>query len=340
MSHSNTDPRYLAAMFPPYLLLELSMVAREQGVEPGVLCRGLGFTIEDLYDPACRVSFRQASLMIQRALKAVPVEGLGLRVGGHNTLSTLGLVGHAARVSKTFAEGLALGLRYEVATGGLMHETLGSDKSCVWLQSEPRFPEPDIQIFVVEELFSSLQVYARELMGASFSFLRLEFAHSAPTYAAEYGRVFGVPVKFGCASNRCFIDLAWLERPLPGYHPLALREACTLLEAWSVGQQDKDDLCNAVERAIYKTVARGASIEAIAQELNMSGRTLRRRLSVLGLSFESLLESVRKTRALSLLAHSGVSIEQVASETGYSDVRNFRRAFKRWMGVSPSEMRA
>jgi transcriptional regulator GlxA family with amidase domain len=57
------------------------------------------------------------------------------------------------------------------------------------------------------------------------------------------------------------------------------------------------------------------------------------------MSFEALVENVRKTRALSLLTHSGVAVERIAIETGYSDVRNFRRAFKRWTGVSPSEYR-
>lgn len=340
MNPENRDPRYQTAMFPPYMLLELSMVAQEHGVDPVRLCRGLGFAVADLYDPVCRVSFRQASMMVRRALKTVPVEGLGLRVGGHNTLSTLGLVGHAVRVSRTFGEGMALGLRYQIATGGLMQETLGGDERSVWLHSEPRFPEPDIQVFMVEELFSSLQVYGRELLGPSFSFNGVEFAHLAPVYAGEYERIFGVPVRFGCAGNRCVIDQKWLMQGLPGYHPLALREACALLDSWSVSQQHKDDLCNAVERAIAKVVSVGVGIESIAGELNMSGRTLRRRLAAVGMSFEALLENVRKTRALSLLTHSDVSIEQVAAQIGYSDVRNFRRAFKRWMGVSPSEMRA
>ena len=64
------DPRYEAAIFPVFLLQTLAQVAGQRGVEPQALCRGLGFGPEDLDDPGFRVSYRQASLMIRRALHA------------------------------------------------------------------------------------------------------------------------------------------------------------------------------------------------------------------------------------------------------------------------------
>lgn len=68
----------------------------------------------------------------------------------------------------------------------------------------------------------------------------------------------------------------------------------------------------------------------------MSGRTLRRRLTEHGLTFEALLERVRQARTLNLLGNPELSIERITEEVGYSDVRSFRRAFKRWTGLSPS----
>ena len=95
----------------------------------------------------------------------------------------------------------------------------------------------------------------------------------------------------------------------------------------------------AVERAIARDLSRGSHIEKIAGDLNMSSRTLRRRLTEHSLTFEALLEQVRQARTMSLLANPDMPIERITEEVGYSDVRSFRRAFKRWTGKSPSAWR-
>ena len=71
----------------------------------------------------------------------------------------------------------------------------------------------------------------------------------------------------------------------------------------------------------------------------MSGRTLRRQLSVLGTSYRQLLDQVRSDLARQYLENSNMSVEQVAQLLGYTETTNFRRAFKRWLGVSPRDYR-
>jgi AraC-like DNA-binding protein len=74
----------------------------------------------------------------------------------------------------------------------------------------------------------------------------------------------------------------------------------------------------------------------LARSLNMGERNLRRKLSEQGLSFRSLVDESRKARALELMAGSRRSITEIALLTGFSDVRAFSRAFKRWVGKPPS----
>ena len=335
-----SDPRYDEAIFPTDLLLALALMAPEHGIEPGHLCRGLGFGVEDLMHPSTRVSYRQASLMIQRALAAIPDPALGLTLGARGSLGAMGLVGHAMAMSRTLGDAIALGLRHLVLTGAVGYRMeLRESGGMVELVLEHSFPDPEIQAFITEEAFASTCIYGRLLTGGRMQVARVEFAHAGRGNDALARQIFCAPVTFGCRRNRLLIESRWLAEPVPTHHPLGLRQALDLLEVHTRQEQVKDDLCSAVERAAYKTLTRGIALEDIARELNMSGRTLRRRLAASGMSFEGLVENVRKTRALSLLTHSGISVEQVAAETGYSDVRNFRRAFKRWTGVSPSEYR-
>ena len=86
-------------------------------------------------------------------------------------------------------------------------------------------------------------------------------------------------------------------------------------------------------------LAEQVTLETVADALHISPRTLRRRLAELGTSFQMILEQLRRGRAVELLLHSGLSVEQIGSELGYLDPSNFGRAFRRWTGQSPREYR-
>ena len=144
---------------------------------------------------------------------------------------------------------------------------------------------------------------------------------------------------FDPQNARLVLEAHWLDVCLPNHHSLALRQAVKLLELEGAQVHQKLDLIQAVERAISRDLTRGSHLEKIAGDLNMSGRTLRRRLTEHALTFEALLEQVRQARTMSLLANPDMSIERITEEVGYSDVRSFRRAFKRWTGQSPSAYR-
>jgi AraC-like DNA-binding protein len=66
---------------------------------------------------------------------------------------------------------------------------------------------------------------------------------------------------------------------------------------------------------------------------------MRRYLAEHGTSFRKLLDEVRADLSKNYLMHSQMSIDQIAYVLGYTETTNFRRAFKGWLGVSPTEFR-
>jgi AraC-like DNA-binding protein len=72
----------------------------------------------------------------------------------------------------------------------------------------------------------------------------------------------------------------------------------------------------------------------------MSGRTLQRRLSDLRTSFQEVLDLVRFDLARAYLKDARLDVSQVAYLLGYSELRAFDRAFRRWADLSPSEWRS
>lgn len=81
------------------------------------------------------------------------------------------------------------------------------------------------------------------------------------------------------------------------------------------------------------------NLDVMASILNVSGRTLRRRLEALGVQYMDLKLDVINSKALALLSSSDKSLQQLASELGYCDYKSFSRIFKKMNGVTPSQFR-
>jgi AraC-like DNA-binding protein len=96
-----------------------------------------------------------------------------------------------------------------------------------------------------------------------------------------------------------------------------------------------------VRLAVANALVRGRpTIRAIARALHASPRTLQRRLREQGTSYAKLIDSVRRERTESLVTTGRLSITEIAFLAGFRDLGGFRRAFRRWTGVTPSRARA
>jgi len=334
------EARYTAANIPTNLLRCLSATLAELGVDAARTTVGLGFSIEDLANPSCRVSFRQGSVMIRRALQMTKGKALGLEIGRRETVFSIGLVGFAMVTCPTLGDAVSLGVSRQQFTGAMLHFDLLTEPGRISVAASSRFPEPDIQIFLVEEAFASFLQVARGLIGPAFRPLRIDLCHSAPSYADVYRDLFDCEVRFGQTANLFVSDADWMARKLPTHDPLSHRQTMQFLELSTAREQESLELVTSVERLLRQNLAEMPTLADIARQLCLSERTLRRRLTDQGVSFQSLLDGQRRNRALELLGNSKLSIEQVAFAVGFSDPHNFRRAFRRWTGSAPSEMRA
>jgi len=129
------------------------------------------------------------------------------------------------------------------------------------------------------------------------------------------------------------------DEPLPQADPHTLELCVAQCELLMQRIEERRGITAVVRSKLFRDTAGFPALPAIASELNMHPRTLRRRLAEEGTSFRALLNAARATVAADLLGNVGLTVEEVSKRLGYSDVSTFSHAFKRWHGVPPSSCR-
>jgi AraC-like DNA-binding protein len=94
-----------------------------------------------------------------------------------------------------------------------------------------------------------------------------------------------------------------------------------------------------VRRILLQDIANGPTLDAIAALLGTTTRTVRRQLAQQQTSFRELVHEVRSQVAIKYLRQTELTNEDIASALGFADAANFRHAFRRWTGKTPSEFR-
>ena len=191
-----------------------------------------------------------------------------------------------------------------------------------------------------EATLASATAIAREVSPAGFTPVEVHLKHPAPATTAAHEAYFGCPVIFESDLDALLVAAEALERPNrlgdEGIARFLLRHLDEELEQ----VQSQSTLEELVHHAIVQSLSSGVpKIAVVARRMGLSARTLQRRLSEEGLSFQEVLEYARREFAEGLLVQSDYSLAEIAFLTGFSEQSAFNRAFKRWLKQTPAAYR-
>jgi AraC-like DNA-binding protein len=154
-----------------------------------------------------------------------------------------------------------------------------------------------------------------------------------------YRLLHRAPVRFGAAQAAITFDAQYLSLPLRR-DERALQNMLRRALPITVRRYRSDELVVLKLRDVLRTqCAELHDGEAVASALNMSLRTLHRRLLEAGTSLQKLKDEVRRDLATERLVRTLRSIKQIAREVGFQNEKSFMRAFKHWTGESPAGYR-
>ncbi|HWL89015.1 MAG TPA: helix-turn-helix domain-containing protein, partial [Polyangiaceae bacterium] len=187
-------------------------------------------------------------------------------------------------------------------------------------------------------------LFLRRWTGEDFAAREVYFQHARPARVSAYERWFRCPVHFGHTSNTIAFDRDVAALPLvTAQSDVAVyleEQASSLLASVPPERGAHAVGVGEIRAAVREGVREGnAHLTVIARRLGVGPRHMQRLLARNDLDYRMLLDEARHAAALPLVTESDTPFEIIAERVGFTESRAFRRAFRRWVGISPSELR-
>lgn len=169
---------------------------------------------------------------------------------------------------------------------------------------------------------------------------RLDLRAPQPDDDSDYRMRFCESIRFDAPLSQVFFTRDVLQLKV-AQTPLALAAFLKESPASILVKYRNDESISARIRQRLRGQSPEAwpELETLAAVLRMSYSTLQRRLQAEGLSYQRLKDNLRRDIAINLLSQPGLTVTDVAAQTGFQETSAFHRAFKKWTGVSPGAYR-
>lgn len=335
---TNNYPEHRArASLPPSVILAGIRELERRGLDLSPLEQQWGYSLSALRRPQMRLPAFLARRFWETAEALCGDPAIGLAAARHIDPGQLLGLGYLMQLMPSRLEALQTMVRHWPLVAAHVEvslQTLG-DKVLLGLRSDGGLrPAPaEVDYWVCRQL-----QHLHGWEGAPQAVLEIRLQRPRPTDDRPWLKAWGEQAQFGAAQNEFVLDLAALRQERPAGSP-GIRQALEEALQEYARQTLAASPLEAVSAAVLYDLQRASDFEALAASLNMTSRTLHRALAREGWSFTEILEQHRRYLAHDLLDDPRLSVAEIADRLGYAEVRSFTRAFRRWYGVTPTELR-
>ncbi len=307
------------------------------------IAAGTGIQAAELADYPHPISVRQHLRCIENILPLRQSPDWHLQWGRRMSEHFHGVVSMAWLTAPTLGDGLDAFIKYMPSRvpylrwQGLISETEFSCEVAELIDLGPvRRMLTEVPLIVMYE-------YARAMRYGPSTAARISLTYAPPPYYDLYANWFECPVEFERERNALVIPLEWRAAQNADFDEALWNASIARCEAMYSSGESRNTL-NKVHQMLFNALEDPGQVsfptlEAIAEQLHTSSRTLIRRLRAMDTTYQAITEDVRKLKARELLANEANRLQDVAKHLGYENLSNFRRAFKRWYGMTPKHYR-
>lgn len=312
-----------------------------EGVATRDLVEGLGLAPDGPIDPTKMVEsadyYRFFAELSRRDPKGVE---LPLRIGAAMHSDEYGAFGLAWKSAPNLRGSFARSERYGHVLGSAETYALEETDQGLFFRLDKEGDGSLGMLLSNEASMAAVAKISDEVSTARFKPLAVHFKHAPRGARSVYEDHFECPVQFETGRDALLVSPDSLNVPNKLGDETIARFFDQHLEQELAKLEDQDSLAKRVQLAVAQLLSEGVpTLSLIASNLGMSARTLQRRLSEQGQSFQNLVDLARQELARQLLGETEYSLAEIAFLTGFSEQSGFTRAFKRWEGQTPRSYR-
>jgi AraC-like DNA-binding protein len=310
----------------------------ELGLSPEAVLRRAGLPIALFDQEKILVSTEEFFALYRGIAEAASDPGFGLKLGTEERIERYDPIKLAALSARSFRDAIERSARYKLLTCPEEIRLVERGNECavqfVWLLAHDKEPP-----LLVDTCFAWIVGIGRRGTGRALNPKRVELER-APVHRDIFETHFQSPVKFKSSRNALVFNKADMELPFVTYNAELLAIVAPQLEE-ELREQLAQKTFSEQAKGVLKRLLAGQRprIDDLGRELHLSTRTLQRRLTEQGITFQRLLEDARRELAHHYLLHSSLELNETAYLLGYEDANSFFRAFHHWEGTSPGQWR-
>ena len=315
-------------------------LAQRTGRPPPTICQQLDISPADLADREVSYPKSRMDAMWDRALVLSGDPGFGLSLPELLVPGVLGPVEYLARSMATLQEGYQQAVRFQ--------NLLQRNTSRWHIDETPTHtryryvlvpPLAPAHRHIVEFACATFVKLGRLAAAEPWVPARVTFTHARGALLSRYKDAFGCAPHFEGEANEVVLDTAARQTPMSGEDA----HLAAIVREYAERRQSafsSEATADAVRLVVSETMHLGeVALASVAERLDTTERTLRRRLAAENTSFQALVDEVRFDVAKSYLERGDMTTDEIALLLGFSEVSAFYRAFRRWYGGTLSAYR-
>ncbi len=319
-----------------YVLILIDLV-ESRGFDREKLLAGTTLASTGISGIGARVDDKDFTQLVSNAFALTKDPALGLKLGLRLNLSAHAVLGQVFMTCQNLEEVMSIFLDYYHLLSSALEIEFTTHNGRCYITTLSVTDETPVE-FGCELMYGGIINTLQGLLNKPDLKMRLELPYRKPDHAQIYYDVFGDDIHFNCPHQRISFEESLMTTPLPDSNP-ALR---TLYEQECIRLLADLELNSVVEKSLQllrKLEGQYPQMPQLARMLNFSARTYRRRLEQEQRSYQGLLDQVRSEHATRYLKNTELPLSTIAYIVGFNDASNFRRAYTRWTGHTPRDIR-
>jgi AraC-like DNA-binding protein len=330
-------------MYPSSLSSWTLLIAKgleSLGLDADALFRMAGLDPEKLRVPGAR--FNQAAVikLWQIAEQASHDPYFGIHISRYWHPTTFHALGYAWLASNSLKDGFRRLVRYSAIVNNKLNVEFQLENDGYRFSFASTTLPPGALPVAIDAGLSTVIHMCRMNFGDELNPISMFTTRPRPASITPHETFFNCPITFASETNMLYFAPADIEKRLPTSNAeLALKSDQMAMEY--LARYQHDDIILKIKSLLINRWPGGRISESeIADALNVSTRTLHRKLQSEGLNINMLLDETRKELAIHYLENSTLTIGEIAYLLGFSEPANFSRAFRRWTGTTPNAYRS